>query len=131
VIAETPEQKFTRLATIRADNAEKAIELLGNLSGKHYGWTQESVQAMFASIVRTLGASLARFKADARWTVAEKPVAAPEPAQRVQEAAPITTHDGILVQILQRVVRQCGAREVEAALQWVIGQERQRNGADA
>ena len=56
-VKQTPEQKaekFKMLATKRGEKAIKFIELLGNLSGKNYVYTEEQVNSLFLALADSL-----------------------------------------------------------------------------
>ena len=47
---ESPEDKFTRLATIRTRNALKQIKLIGNLSSSSYKYSDEQAEKIISSL---------------------------------------------------------------------------------
>jgi len=59
--AETKHDKFKRLANQRVANALKKIELIGNLSGSGYEYSQEEVDKIFAAIQQTMDSAKNRF----------------------------------------------------------------------
>lgn len=59
--AETKHDKFRRLANQRVANALKKIELIGNLSGSGYEYSQEEVDKIFTAIQQTMDSAKNRF----------------------------------------------------------------------
>ena len=55
--AEQKAEKFKMLATKRGEKAIKFIELLGNLSGKNYVYTEEQVNTLFLALTDSLSAT--------------------------------------------------------------------------
>lgn len=53
--------RFKRLATKRVTNAIKRIELIGNLSGYSYEYTEEEIDKIFTALQETLDNTKAMF----------------------------------------------------------------------
>ncbi len=60
--AETPEQKFKRLATARVNNALKKIKLIGNLAAPAYRYGEEEVAKIIQNLKFAVEEVEARFK---------------------------------------------------------------------
>lgn len=70
---ESKEERFTRLAQTRTDNALRSIRILGNLSNiSNYAYTPEQVQKIFAALRAQLDNAEGKFDAGTRKTLSEK-----------------------------------------------------------
>ena len=66
-MAETPEDKFIRLAEARVNGLIKTMKLLGNLSNRsNYAYAQSDVDKIFRSIEKELKHAKARFRTGGR-----------------------------------------------------------------
>jgi hypothetical protein len=60
---ENKHDRFKRIATKRVTNAIKKIELIGNLSGSGYEYTEEEVEKIFSAIQETVNGTKSKFSA--------------------------------------------------------------------
>lgn len=70
---ESKEERFTRLAQTRTDNALRSIRILGNLSNvSNYTYTPEQVRKIFVALRAQLDNAEGKFDAGTSKTLKEK-----------------------------------------------------------
>ena len=66
-MVENMEDKFTKLAEMRVNNAIKQLQLIGNLSNRNrYSYKNEQIKSIFSALTAELDKARQRFKDDAR-----------------------------------------------------------------